>query len=127
MFASTPRAPERLDARVDLVDLAPLRLHPALAEVVRVVGQREEAVAASLARARHLLDRRLPVRRPRRVAVELADEVADLDERGRPPFARGLELAAVLAQLRRDRLVAEEAVELAPRRGSGAPRRSRRP
>ena len=77
-----------------------------------MVGQREVAIAAPLRLERHLLDRALPVRRPRRVAVELADEVARLDERRQAAVARGLELAAVLAQLGRDEGVAEEAVEL---------------
>ena len=104
--------PERLDAGVDLLDLLPLRLHPPLAQVVRVVGQRQEPVAERTGGVRHLLDRRLPVGRPGRVAVELTHEVRHLDERRQPALAGRLELAGVLAELRRDRVVAEKAVEL---------------
>ena len=112
MFASTPRRTRNgLEPRVHRLDLAPLRLDPALAEVVRVVGQAEELVAAGRGGARHLLDRRLAVGRPGRVAVHLAPQVAELDEHRQAPVPRRLELAAVLAQLRRDEAVAEEGVE----------------
>ena len=85
---------ERLQPLVDLLDLLPLRLEPAVAEVVRVVGQAEEAVAAALRGAGHLLDRGLPVRGPGRVAVQLAAEIAELDERRELAVARGGELSA---------------------------------
>ena len=102
---------ERLQALVHLVDLPPLRLHPPLAEVVRVVGEREEAVAEVAGGPRHLLDRRPSVRRPVGVTVELAHEIPELHELREAAVARGAELARVLAQLRRDRLVAQEAVQ----------------
>ena len=107
---------ERLDALVDGGDLLPLRLHPPLAQVVRVVGEGEEPVTEPLRLERHLLDRPLAVGRPGRVAVHLADEVAHLDERREPSVARRPKLAAVLAELGRDERVAEERVELRLRR-----------
>ena len=76
-----------------------------------MVGEAEELVAAGGRGAGHLLDRRLAVRRPRRVAVHLAAEVAELDEPGSVAPPRRLELAAVLAQLGRDEAVAEEGIE----------------
>ena len=72
--------PERLHALVDGFDLPPLRLHPPVAQVVRVIGQAEEPVAATLRLRRHLLDRVLAVGGPGRVAVHLAAEVGELDE-----------------------------------------------
>jgi hypothetical protein len=44
--------------------------------------------------------------------VQVAAEVAQLDELRQLAVPRRLELAAVLAQLRRDEVVAEEAVQL---------------
>ena len=41
--------PERLQARVYLLDLLPLRLEPSFAQVVRVVGQAQERVPAPFA------------------------------------------------------------------------------
>ena len=76
-----------------------------------MVGETEELVAARGRGTRHLLDRRLAVRRPGRVAVHLAAEVAELDELRQVAAPGRLELAAVLAQLRRDVAVAEERVQ----------------
>ena len=112
MFASTPRRMRNgATPLVDRLDLRPLRLEAPLAEVVRVVGEAEELVAARRRSPRHLLDRRLAVGGPGRVAVHLAPEVAELDEPRQRAGAGRLELAAVLAQLRRDERVAEERVE----------------
>ena len=86
MFASIPRSTLNGSARVHRLDLAPLGLDPALAEIVRVVGQAEELVAAGSGGERHLLDRRLAVGRPGRVAVHLAPQVAELDESRQRPF-----------------------------------------
>ena len=44
--------------------------------------------------------------------MEVAAQVAELDELRQLPVARRLELARVLAQLRRDPLVAEQLVQL---------------
>jgi hypothetical protein len=66
----------------------------ALAQVVRVVGDREVGVAARLRGERHLLHRRLAVRGPRRVRVQVAAQVALLDEHRKLAAPRRLELAA---------------------------------
>ena len=89
--------PERLQARVELVDLLPLRLEPAVAQVVRVVGDAEELVAAALRREGHLLERAPRIRRPGGVAVHLALEVADLDESGESAVPRSRDLGRTLA------------------------------
>ena len=49
--------------------------------------------------------------------MEVAAEVAELDQLGQLARPRGLELARVLAQLRRDELVAQELVQLFLGRG----------
>src|SRR4029453_1515704 len=77
-----------------------------------MVGDGQERVAAPLRLLSHLLDRVLAVRRPRRVAMEVAAKVAQLDQFRQRPFAGSLQLTEVLAQLRRDVLVAEKVVEL---------------
>src|SRR5438552_3668690 len=64
------------------------------ADVGRVVTDREVLVAAATCRHGHLLDRRLAVR-PRRVTVQVASDLAGLDERWR------LALERALPQLRR--------------------------
>jgi hypothetical protein len=46
------------------------------------------------------------------VGVEIAGDVLQLDEAGQRPLPRGGQLAAILAQLGRDPLIAEELVEL---------------
>ena len=117
---------KRLQARVDLVDLLPLRLEPAVAEVVRVVGEAQEPVAAALRGERHLLDRALAVRRPGRVAVHLAAEVAELDERRKLAVSRRRDLGRPLAELGRRRAVAEVRVELVLARVRDDLARSRR-
>ena len=71
----------------------------------------EELVAAVDRGAGHLLDGVVPIRRPRRVRVEVTLELALLDEPGQRSGASGLELARVLAKLGRDELVAEVGVE----------------
>ena len=113
MLTSTPFSSRNgRELLVDGIDLPVLRLHPALPQVVRVVGDREVLVAALDRRERHLLDGVVPVRRPRRVRVQIALELSQLDELRQRPVARRLQLAGVLAQLRRDELVAEELVQL---------------
>ena len=113
MFASTPFSSRKGASRLlTRVDLLVLRRHPALAQVVRVVGDREVLVAARDGLERHLLDGVVPVRRPRRVRVEVPLQLLELDELGQRPLARRLQLAGVLAQLGRDELVAEELVQL---------------
>ena len=72
----------------------------------------EVLVATLDRRERHLLDRVVPVRRPGRVGVQVALEVAQLDELRQRALARRLQLAGVLAELGWDELVAEERVEL---------------
>ena len=112
MFASTPRSTRNGFMRAfTIVDLLPLLLDAALPEVVRVIGQAQEGVAARRRRRGHLLDRRLSVRRPRRVAVHLAAQVAELDELRQRPSRAASSSPAVLAQLRRDELVAQERVQ----------------
>src|SRR5579859_4329501 len=93
------------------LDLLELRLEPALAQVVRVVGDGVVLVAARNRAFEHLLERALAVGRPVRVRVEVAADVAQLDELRQLTLPRRLELARVLTQLRRDRLVAEELVD----------------
>ena len=77
-----------------------------------MVGDRQVRVAARLRGERHLLHRVLAVLRPRRVGVEVAAQIALLDERGQLAVARRLQLARGLAQLGRDELVAEPLVQL---------------
>ncbi len=76
-----------------------------------MIRQAEELVAAGGGGAGHLLDRRLAVGRPGRMTVHLAAQVAELDEPRQRSRPGRLELAAVLAQLRRDEAVPEEGVE----------------
>src|SRR6185436_15617629 len=78
---------------------------------MRVIRDREVRVAAALRLGRHLVDRVLPVARPGRMSVQVAAEVTQLHELWQLPVPGGFELAKVLAQLRRDVLVAEELVE----------------
>ena len=103
--------PEGRERLVERVDLLPLLLQPPVAQARRVVAHREVLVPERLRGAGHLLDRRLPVR-PGRVGVQVAAQVAALDEDRQLTAARGGQLAAVLAQLGRDVGVAEVGVEL---------------
>src|SRR5438105_8282606 len=83
--------------RVDLLRLTAQRAGVETrhdADVRRVVADREVLVAAATCRHGHLLDRRLAVR-PRRVTVQVASDLAGLDERWR------LALERALPQLRR--------------------------
>ena len=96
------RADVRLDAGEDRqlrealaqrLDLLELRVQPAVAEVVRVVGDGVVLVAARDRALEHLLERALAVGRPVRVRVQVAADVAQLDElrqlaRAAPPRAR---------------------------------------
>ena len=112
MFASTPaRILQLRIPRAHLLDLLELRGHAAVAEIVGVVGDRVVRVAARDRRLDHLLQRALPVRGPVRVRVQVAAHLSELDELRQLPAPRRLELAVVLAQLRRDRLIAEELVQ----------------
>src|SRR5436309_2446133 len=85
------------------------RVDVAQVEAVRLAVDLEER--ACLERPlEHPLEGALAVCRPVRVRVQVAADVAQLDELRKLPAPRGLQLAGVLAQLRRDRLVAEELV-----------------
>ena len=108
-----------------LRDLLGLRLEPPVAQPPRVVADRDVATAAVLGRQHHLLERRTAVR-PVRVHVEVALQVGELDEARQLAVARRLELAPVLAQLRRNPGVAEVRVDAPPRPRPGRSRRSRR-
>ncbi len=77
---------------------------------LRVVGDREDAVAARASGRHDLLERRPSVPGDRRVDVEVAEDVAD-GGRQRAGLRR-LDLAAVLAQDRRDPRKAERLVNL---------------
>ena len=76
-----------------------------------MVGDRVVRVAARGRRFDHLLERVLAVGRPGRVRVQVAAHVADLDELRQLAAPRRLELAGRLAELGRDRRVAEVLVE----------------
>ena len=114
-------AGEQAEAALALVSVAdlldPLREHlvgDVVAEAVarRVVGDREVGVAALAGSLGHLLERVAPVGEGR-VAVEVAADVADLDQLGQLALLRGgLELAAALAQLGLDVGEAEPLVDL---------------
>ena len=75
-----------------------------------MVGDRVVLVSARDRTLEHLLERALAVGRPVRVRVQVAADVAQLDELRKLASPGSLQLAGVLAQLRRDRLVAEELV-----------------
>ena len=105
---------EAVQRRVELADLLDLRAQRVgrhvVAEAVRrrVVGDRQVLEPALTRRGRHLLDGVAPVRQ-RRVAVQVALEVVLRDQ------LRDLlevQLAAALAQLRRDPGQAEQLVDL---------------
>ena len=97
--------------RVQLVDPLALLLQPPVAQAVRVVADRVVRVPL-LDRARdHRLERVAAVR-PGRVRVQVAAQVAGLDQLRQPVAARGVELAEILAELGRDPVVAEERVDL---------------
>ena len=100
----------------DFLDLPGLLLEPAVTEAARVVADGEVGATEPLGRRDHLVEGRAAVR-PGRVRVQVAADVVQLDELGQRPFARRLELAAVLAELGRDPAVAEELVELLLGRG----------
>ena len=77
----------------------------------RVVGDRDVLVAALAGRLGHLLDRVAAVRGDR-VHVQVAADVAELDQLRQLALAGGRQLAAVLAQLGRDVLHPEPLVDL---------------
>ena len=77
----------------------------------RVVGDRQVLVSALARGQRHLLDRVVTVG-GHRVAVQVAADVLQLDQPRQRPVAGGLQLAAVLAQLRLDVGEAEALVDL---------------
>ena len=98
----------------DLLDPLPQRVGlDVVAEAVagRVVGDRHVGVAAVAARRGHLGEGVAAVGEGR-VGVEVAADVAELDQLRQLPFARRLQLAAALAQLRLDVGVAEPLVDL---------------
>src|SRR5579862_109937 len=99
------------EALAERLDLLELRVEAAVAEVVRVVGDRVVLVAARDRRLEHLRERVLAVGRPVRVRVEVATDVLHLDELRQLTRPRRLELAGVLPQLRGNRLVAEVLVD----------------
>ena len=103
---------ELREAGAQPLDLLELGVQAPLAEVVRVVGDGVVVVAARDRPLEHLLERALAVGRPVRVRVQVAAHVGDGDEGRQLAAPRRLELARVLPQLRRDRLVAEELVQL---------------
>ena len=112
MFTSIPfRIRNGRQHLVQRVDLLPLQSQPAVAQARRVVAHREVLVPQRLRGARHLLDRRLSIR-PGRVRVQVAAQVAALDQDRQRTVAGSSELAAVLAQLGRDVRVAKVRVEL---------------
>ena len=76
-----------------------------------VVGQDLVGVAAAAGRLDHDLDRLVPVR-PVGVAVQVAAEIAELEQAREGAGERRLDLAGVLAQLRLDEREAEEVVGL---------------
>ena len=77
-----------------------------------MVGDGVVLVAARRRALEHLLERALAVGRPVRVRVQVAADVAQLDELRQLAAPRRLQLPRVLAQLGRDRLVAEELVDV---------------
>ncbi len=95
----------------DRLDLLELRVHAAVAQVVRMVGDRVVRIATYGRRLDHLLERVLAVGRPVRVRVQVAAHVADLDELRQLAAPCRLELARRLTELGRDRRVAEVLVE----------------
>ena len=112
---------ERVVERRDLVDPRLERLgRDVVAEAVRgrVVGDRQVLPAALARRLDHLLERLAPVGQ-RRVAVQVAAQVLERDELRQRALRRRLELAAALAQLRRDPLEAEPLVDLLLGRAAG--------
>ena len=120
--------PVRHVERPDALDLAAQLVgRDVVAEAVRgrVVGDRDVLVAALARRGRHLLDRVAAVggdgvqwRSPRMSPSSISS--------GSSVFARGRQLAAVLAQLGRDPLHAEPLVDLLLGRDRRPSRRSRR-
>ena len=100
--------------RADLLDPLPEPLGgDVVAEAVagRVVGDRHVGVAALAAGLGHLLERVATVGEGR-VGVQVAADVVELDQVRQLAFARRLQLAAALAQLRLDVGVAEALVDL---------------
>ena len=98
----------------DLLDPLPEALGgDVVAEAVagRVVGDRHVGVAALASRRRHLLQRVAAVGEGG-VGVQVAADVAEGDQVGQLAFARRLQLAAPLAQLRLDVGVAERRVDV---------------
>src|SRR5690606_10284561 len=89
------------------IDLLPLPFEALGGHTVRdargpaVVGDGHVPVAPSLAGARHGFDRVLAIA-PGGVHLEVAADVAELEELRQPALLRGLDLAAILPQLGRD-------------------------
>src|SRR5262249_39450266 len=108
----TSQDAERRDLLAQRLDLRRLSLEPPLAQIVRVICDRVVLVPARDRGAHHLLERVLAVGRPVRVRVQVTSEVVESNELRKFAVARRHELAAVLAQLARDELVAEESVQL---------------
>ena len=108
---------ERRELRVERRGLGEAGLDPFERKSVRhpkprrVVGDGEIAVAFRLRPQRHRLERVAAVG-PVRVRVKVAPDVADRDERGKGVPRRRVDLAAVLAQLRRDPVHPERGVDL---------------
>ena len=86
--------PERLQPLVQRRDLLPLAREPVAAQVVRVVGDREVLVAARPIAAAAISSIVSCRRRPGRVRVQVAAQVAELDELRQLAAPRRLELAA---------------------------------
>ncbi len=92
--------PEGLDRT--MLPLQRQTIEPARdAQRLRVVRDRDVLVATRDACLDHLAERVLAVGRVR-VHVKVSADLTELDELRQPPFASGLHLAAVFAQLRRD-------------------------
>ncbi len=102
---------ERRDLLVERVDLHRLQMQQVATKALRVVADGVVRVPARAGRRDHRLERVLAVG-PRRVRVQVAAEVAELDELRQLAAPRRLQLAGVLAELGRDPLVTEEAVDL---------------
>ena len=83
---------ERLQPLVERVDLEVLLRERA----ARMIGDREVRVASFAGGERHLLER-VPTVGPRRMAVEVALDVAEFNERRQLALPRRLQLARVLA------------------------------
>ncbi len=81
-----------------------------------MIGEGEVLVALGPRPLRHLGNAVAAIG-PRRVRVEVAPDVVQLDERGEPVLKGGFDLAAVLAQLGRDPVHAQRGEDLLLRLG----------